>query len=213
MREIELPFYKKTILHLCADIGSDSRYYQLSEDYNVIMIGEEVGVENYHPQGEIHGIIANPVCTEFQTINGYGKVNNTEKGMFLVNHCLRIVEEANPSWWVMENPARGELRKFIGEPKHVYQPWHYGSPWTKSTALWGEFNMPPKKYSKWDEVKQNKKLYKRPGRNKPNLAFLHKSAIEFMPEYQWCRHKINCDADLRSLCSDGFARDFFKSNQ
>jgi len=36
---------KKTILHLCADIGSDSRFYSLDEKYNVIKIGKEIGVE------------------------------------------------------------------------------------------------------------------------------------------------------------------------
>ena len=58
---------KKIILHLCADLGSDSLFYQLSDEYEVIMIGEEVGVENYHPPKNVHGIIANPVCTEFST--------------------------------------------------------------------------------------------------------------------------------------------------
>lgn len=204
---------KKVILHLCADIGSDSRYYQTNENYEVIKIGEDIGVQDYTPPDNVHGIIANPVCTEFQTINGYGKVNDTEKGMFLVNHCLRIIKEANPKWWVMENPARGTLRKIIGEPKYTYQPWQYGSPWTKSTALWGEFNMPDKLFTDWDDVTQNPDLYKRPGRGKPNLAFLHKSALKFMPEYSWCKESIKCDADLRSLCSDGFAKAFYKSNQ
>ena len=40
---------KKIILHLCADIGSDSLFYQLSDEYEVIMIGEDIGVENYIP--------------------------------------------------------------------------------------------------------------------------------------------------------------------
>ena len=31
----------KTILHLCADIGSDSYYYQLDNDYEVIKIGKK----------------------------------------------------------------------------------------------------------------------------------------------------------------------------
>ena len=68
----------KTILHLCADLGSDSKYYQLDPEYSVIMIGEKIGVENYDPPENVHGIIANPVCTEFQTINGYGRVNDTD---------------------------------------------------------------------------------------------------------------------------------------
>jgi hypothetical protein len=37
----------KTILHLCADLGSDSRPYQLANGYKVILIGKDIGVENY----------------------------------------------------------------------------------------------------------------------------------------------------------------------
>jgi len=203
---------KKLILHLCADLGSDSRFYQLDPAYEVIMVGKDIGVENFHPPSMVHGIIANPVCTEFQTINGYGKVNDLAQGMFLVNHCLRIIKTAQPSWWVMENPARGELRKLIGEPKAVYQPWQYGSPWTKATALWGEFVMPRKEYAKWDNVPLKLPLYTRPGRGKPNLAFLHKSAIDLIPEFQFAKPYVKTDADLRSLCSQGFAKAFYESN-
>ena len=110
----------------------------------------------------------------------------------------------------MNNPAQLDV---LGEPTYTYQPWQYGSPWTKKTALWGEFNIPTKTYTKWIDVPKNENLYTRPGRPKPSLAFLHKSAIQFMPEYNWCKHRIKCDADLRSLCSDGFAKQFFKHNQ
>lgn len=41
----------KTILHLCADLGSDSRPYQLNDEYNVICIGKQIGVENYSYSG------------------------------------------------------------------------------------------------------------------------------------------------------------------
>jgi len=204
---------RKVILHLCADLGSDSLFYQLSNEYDVIMIGENIGVENYHPPKNVYGIIANPVCTEFQTINGYGKVNDTEKGMFLVNHCKRIINEAKPVFWVMENPARGELRKFIGEPKMVYQPWQFGSPWTKATALWGNFNIPKKLFSKWEDVPNKLPIYTRPGRGKPNLAFLHKSSVNLIPEMQWAKDSIKCDADIRSMCSRGFAEQFYLNNR
>ena len=213
MKEIDLPFNKKIILHLCADIGSDSRYYQLSEDYIVIKIGEKIGVENYIPPNKVCGVIANPVCTEFSTAKGFHKENDINKGMFLVNHCLRIIKESNPDWWVMENPAMGKLKESIGKPNNIYQPWEYGTPWTKKTALWGEFTMPEKRYDKWEDVPKNDNLYVRPGRGKPSLAFLHKSAINFTPEYNWCKQRIICDADFRSLCSDGFAKDFFLCNQ
>ena len=62
----------KTILHLCADLGSDSYPYQCDSDYRVIRIGKEYGVENLTKEtllrdfgvSEVHGIIANPVCTD-----------------------------------------------------------------------------------------------------------------------------------------------------
>jgi hypothetical protein len=175
------------------------------------MVGESIGVENFHQEGQIHGIIANPVCTEFATINGYGKVNDTERGMDLVNECYRIIREAQPEWYVVENPARGELKKFLGKPDATYQPWQYGSPWTKHTALWGKFTMPKPIYKSWEDVPKLP-LYTRPGRGKPNLAFMHKSAVDLIPEMQWARDRIKTDADFRSMCSQGFARAFKEAN-
>ena len=84
----------KIILHLCADLGSDSRPYQLDESYEVIKIGKDVGVENYTPPKNVHGIIANPVCTEFSTANGFHKKNDTEKGMELVRLCTDKLNQA-----------------------------------------------------------------------------------------------------------------------
>lgn len=133
--------------------------------------------------------------------------------MFLVNHCLRIIKETNPKWWVLENPANGRLKEILGPPKAIYQPWQYGSPWTKKTALWGKFIMPEPIYEKWEDVPKIPELYTRPGRSKPALAFLHKSSIELIPEFSWAKEYIKCDADIRSMCSQGFAKEFYKANQ
>lgn len=203
---------KKIILHLCADLGSDSRPYQLSDEYEVIMVGEAIGVENYHPPKGVHGIIANPVCTEFSTAKGFHKDCDIETGMIMVNHCLRIIQEANPKWYAIENPANGRLKQELGAPDLIYQPWQYGSPWTKRTALWGNFNKPEPLFSKWEDVPKNPNLYVRPGRPKPALAFLHKSALQYIEEFQFAADHIKCDADLRSMCSQGFAEAFFKAN-
>jgi len=205
---------KKIILHLCADLGSDSRYYQLDDDYEVIKIGQEIGVENYTPPENVYGIIANPPCTEFSTAICFTHVGDIEKGMELVNHCFRIIKESNPKFWVIENPARGRLREQIGKPKATYQPWQYGSPWTKQTALWGEFNMPSKTYRKWEDV-PNKidSLWIRKGRTKPALVYLHKSAINLISEFEFAREHIKCDADIRSMCSQGFAKAFYEANR
>lgn len=204
---------RKIILHLCADLGSDSRYYQLDDNYEVIKVGIDVGVENYQPPENVYGVIANPPCTEFSTAINFNHIGDLKKGMELVNHCLRIIKECNPKFWVLENPARGRLKEKIGKYKHSYQPWQYGSPWTKSTALWGNFNMPDKLYTKWEQVPNKIDLWIRKGRTKPALVYLHKSAINLIPEFEFAREYIKCDADLRSMCSQGFAKAFYEANR
>ena len=185
---------KKVILHLCADIGSDSWFYANNDEYKVIKVGKEIGVENYTPPDDVYGVIANPVCTEFSILKNPNGKGDHEKGMFLVNHCLRI------------------LKEFLGAPKLTYQPYEYGSPWTKKTALWGEFNI-PKKIHTWETVEKNPKLYVRPNRGKPSLAFLHKSAIYDIPEFLKFADLVHDDMSLRSLCSQTFAQQFFNANR
>lgn len=200
----------RTILQLCADTGSDTKPYK-DNGYNVILIGQEIGVENYHPPADVYGIIANPVCTEFSTARSNGKARNPEEGMKLVRECLRIIEEAKPHFWAIENPATGRLKDFLGEPVMTYEPWHYGSPWTKKTALWGKFNKPERVYLKWEDVPKIAGLYQRPGRGKPSLAFMHKSAAKLIPEFS-C-FSPDSDMEFRSLCSQKFAQAFFQANR
>ena len=204
---------KKIILHLCADIGSDSYPYQCDENYEVIKVGKDIGVENFTYSGDVVGVIANPPCTEFSTARADGKAREGEIGYTIVDHCLRIIKEVSPQWWVLENPARGTLKNYLGEPKYKYEPWHYGSPWTKQTALWGNFNIPQKQYINWERVTKNDKLYVRPGRPKPSLAFLHKSAIHNIPEFEPFIPFVESDMSFRSLCSQGFAKEFKRANK
>lgn len=201
----------KTILHLCADTGSDSKPWK-DAGYDVILVGSNIGVENFHAPKGVYGVIANPVCTEFSTARSSGKARNPEKGLFLVNECLRIIKEANPSFWVIENPAKGVLKKYLGKPTYEYEPWWYGSPWTKRTALWGVFNTPPREYYRWEDVPKLSGLYQRPGRGKPSLAFMHKSHYHAIPEF----HALpvpESDMEFRSLCSQKFARAFYEANK
>lgn len=124
----------KTILHLCADIGSDTRPYAAA-GYDVILVGKSIGVENYNPPGNVYGIIANPVCTDFSIAQGFHKQGDYQRGLKLVVECQRIIAQAKPRFWVIENPASGRLKDFLGPPRMVYEPWQYGSPWTKKTAI------------------------------------------------------------------------------
>lgn len=205
----------KIILQLCADTGSDTKPYQDDPNYEVRLIGSEIGVENYHVTEPIYGIIANPVCVEFSTARAGGKARDPQEGMFLVNECLRIIREAQEmgglKFWVIENPAKGELKNYMGQPKFQYQPWEFGSPWTKKTALWGEFNIPDKVYTDWADVPKLEGLYQRPGRGKPSLAFMHKSAYALIPEFQ-SLPVPESDMEFRSLCSQKFAQAFKQVN-
>jgi hypothetical protein len=200
---------EKVILQLCADTGSDTMPYR-KNGYKVILVGSEIGVENYHPPENVYGIIANPVCTEFSIATGFHKQGDYDKGLFLVRECQRIIKEANPVFWVIENPASGRLKNYLGAPTMTYEPWHYGSPWTKKTALWGNFNIPPRKYISWDAVPKIEGLYVRPGRGKPSLAFMHKSAARLIPEFS--EFYPESDMEFRSLCSQKFAQSFYEVN-
>lgn len=201
----------KTILHLCADTGSDTKPYK-DAGYEVILVGKDIGVENYHPPKDVYGVIANPVCLEFSTARSTGKARNPDEGMFLVKECQRIISECNPTFWVIENPARGVLRNYLGKPQLTYQPWEYGSPWAKHTALWGKFNIPPKIFKNWKDVEKIPELYTRPNRGKPSLAFNHKNHKRFIREFD-CFENVDSDMEFRSLCSQKFAQAFFKVNR
>lgn len=202
----------KTILQLCADTGSDTKPYR-DAGYNVILVGKDIGVENYHPPDDVYGIIANPVCTEFSIATGFHKNGNYEKGLFLVRECQRVIAECGNSltFWVIENPASGRLKEFLGNPAMTYEPWHFGSPWTKNTALWGRFNPPTPTYSQWQDVPKIPELYVRPGRPKPSIAFLHKSAVKLIPEF--AAFDPSTDMEFRSLCSQKFAQAFYEANK
>jgi len=203
----------KIILHLCADVGSDSYPYK-NAGYEVRCIGKDIGIETYSPPSNVYGIIANPVCTEFSVVRGgFHKDGDYEKGMILVNHCKRIIGESNPKFWVIENPATGKLKNFLGQPDYTYEPWMFGDPWTKKTALWGKFNHPEYIYTNWADVPKNKKLYIRPGRKKPGMAFFHKSAIHHIHAFSIFVDSVSNDMDFRSLCPQGFANAFFNVNK
>jgi len=141
----------------------------------------------------------------------YPHMSDPESGMRLVHECLRVIKEAQPEWWVIESPATGTLRDYLGAPDFTYQPWQYGSPWTKLTGLWGDFTEPAPIYERWEDVPKLD-LWARSGR-KPSIVYLHKSAFNLIPEFRDSGMPApTTDAELRSLCSQGFARAFKESN-
>lgn len=194
----------KIILHLCADIGSDSEPYKKA-GYKVVRIGQKVGVENYHPPKNVYGIIANPPCTMFS----YARTNAKQPrdligAMRVVYHCLRIIWECqydvpnnrkitSLKFWIIENPF-GLLRFFLGKPVLIYSPREYGDNYKKRTCLWGHFNIP-------------KKIRSLKNARAPKFDKMKSRSIHYKGNERLTR------TERRSIASPYFTQAFFEANQ
>lgn len=194
----------KTILHLCADIGSDSKPYK-DAGYEVICVGEKTDVRTYMPPDNVYGIIANPPCTHFSMARTNAKnPRDLRRGMELVFHCLRIIWECqyriskdtqkySPlKFWMLENP-NGMLKWFLGSPVMQYSPEEYGDVYQKTTNLWGWFNIPKKTAVKTGKLVKFDKLLS------------HQIHPELFGKLT--------RTERRSVCSAKFAQAFFEANQ
>jgi len=201
----------KIILDLCGGTGSWSKPYKdAGYDVRIITL-PDYDVRTYEPPENVYGILAAPPCTEFSVLNCIAapRERNEDEGMEIVNACLDIINKCKPKFWAMENPT-GYLRKYIGTPKMSFQPWEFGDAWTKRTDIWGDYNLPLKIYKQWDDVPKLP-LYIRPNREKPNFAFLHKSAIKDIP--QLSEYNPKTDAEFRAITPPSFAKAFFLANK
>ena len=161
------------------------------------------------PIEEVYGILAAPPCNEFSIAKDHKLTRDLQKGLKVVNACRDIIKLCKPQFYAIENPV-GHLRKFLGKPNYTFQPWWFGDPWTKRTDVWGKFNNPTRIYEEWETVPKIKELYIRPGRTKPSIAFLHKSAKRYIPSFK-C-FKAETDAAFRAITPQGFAKWFFEAN-
>jgi hypothetical protein len=102
--------------------------------------------------GTVDAILAAPPCTDFavsgakhwhkkaneSVLPGFSK--QVDISIELAKQVLRCIEYLQPDWWAVEQPV-GRLHKLLpefGKP-WFWQPWWYGDPWTKKTALYGNF--------------------------------------------------------------------------
>ena len=137
----------KIILDLCGGTGSWSKpYAEAGYDVRVITLPEH-DVRTYIPPRGVYGVLAAPPCTD---LSGSGARWWKQKGqeallaaLSTVDACLRIIVMSRPQFWSLENPV-GRLRKYLGDPRLIFNPCDYGDPYTKKTLLWGMFNLPEK---------------------------------------------------------------------
>lgn len=177
----------KIILDLCGGTGSWSLPYK-EAGYDVRNITlPEYDVRTYKlPKEPIYGILAAPPCTHFAVSGARWFKSKGEKalleGLAVADACIRIVWATKPKFWVLENPV-GRLVNYYGKPKMYFNPCDYGDPYTKKTALWGEFNEPGKNPVKPE--KNSRIWYMSPGLKR---------------------------AELRAITPAGFAQAFFEAN-
>lgn len=212
----------KIILDLCGGTGAWSKPYKdAGYDVHVLTLPEHdvtrltdiPGDIGYALQeGNVYGILAAPPCTEFSIARNdktAKRPRSMEKGMEVVHACLRIIWWAQYKkfrkgeglqFWCLENPATGYLTRFLGKPAMIFEPWEFGDPYSKKTALWGNFNEPIKKPVK------------------PTRGTMVKYASQFddlKPVDEEYREKLGVDTRTirRSITPQGFAEAFFKANQ
>lgn len=139
----EIPTKRRVILDLCAGSGAWSEPYKRA-GYKVVRVTlPKADVRTFSAKGlRVWGVLAAPPCTEFSLArNAARKVRDFAEGMACVNAIYRLVQQTRPRWWALENPV-GMLSTWLGTPRDVFDPCDFGDPWTKRTALWGEFRTP-----------------------------------------------------------------------
>jgi hypothetical protein len=186
----------KTILSLCDFTGTWPKPYK-DVGYNVIQVdikhGDDVRLLRVDTLPPIYGVLAAPPCTHFAGSGArWWKEKGTAAlldGLQIVDACLRIITAVRPKWWALENPV-GRLNHYLGKPTFYFDPCDYGDPYTKRTALWGDFTPPMGLFierADWAvEATEGSKMHRIP----PS------------PERQ----------ALRSVTPSGFAQAFFTAN-
>ncbi len=131
----------RVVLDLCSGSGAWSEPYRRA-GYRVVCVDATNGadVRLFTAPSGVHGVLAAPPCTEFSLAKN-GRERNLVLGLELVSACLRIIVGVRPKWWALENPV-GLLSRYLGTPLDVWEPYEFGDPWTKRTAVWGEFKIP-----------------------------------------------------------------------
>jgi DNA (cytosine-5)-methyltransferase 1 len=95
-------------------------------------------VRKFHaPAGHFAGVIGGPPCQNF---SGANRAKDFAAGMELVNEFLRIVTEADPDWWLMENVSGSPTvtvpgfvtqifhieASHVGSDQHRLRKFHFG---------------------------------------------------------------------------------------
>lgn len=198
----------KIILDLCGGTGSWSKPYR-DAGYDVRLVTlPQHDVLTYKPPENVYGILAAPPCTQFSFAKSTGKPRDLEQGMAVVKACLNIIwqcqyrlksplaKETPLKFWAVENPY-GLLRRFLGHPVAIVQPWMWGDMYQKKTCLWGFFNAPKPRITEYKTTKFDK---------------LHMRQLPKIPDGYYSPIE-NKRQSMRAVTPQGFAQAFYKANR
>ena len=205
----------KIILDLCGGTGCWSKFYK-DNGYDVRVITlPDYDVLTYEPPKNVYGILAAPPCTMFSIARNdktARQPRDLKGGMEIVNACLRIIHtclydnyrvEQGLKFWALENPASGYLKRFLGKPALIFEPYEYGDPYTKKTAIWGEFKEPKKCIvEKLDNVRGNFTKYNK------DYNSLKDIPIGYCEKTGYDKRTVR-----RSMTPLGFAKAFYEANK
>ncbi len=192
------------ILDLCGGSGNWSKPYA-EADYDVLLIDIQLPDRCGAVFGDVAhlerlpfrviGVLAAPPCTMFSRAGNRWIRSPAQmaEALRVVDACLRIVKVHEPDWWALENPV-GKLSRYLGPPRMTFNPCDYGDPYTKLTALWGDFKIPKKNPVEPMRVD---------GGHHSQDAYLLK---------KFGRMPRSTRAALRSQTPPGFAKAFFEVN-
>lgn len=178
---------RSIILDLCGGTGAWSKpYTEAGYDVRIITLPDHDVRLLTLPKKDVYGVLAAPPCTHLAVSGARWWKEKGDMALLealsIVDACLRIIYATGPTFWALENPV-GRLVHYLGPPRMYFDPCDYGDPWTKKTALWGEFNIPAKN----------------------PVEPVEGSKIHLMPPSP-------DRAALRSITSPGFANAFFEAN-
>lgn len=185
----------------------DIRLTEITDDFITFRSPHFSGNSCVVRKKSIKGILAAPPCTMFSLARTNAKKErDLHEGMECVKACLDIIyscqeikqsknsKVTNLDWWALENPYHGLLKRIIGNPSFVFDPYEFGDMYKKKTALWGYFKEPKKKqFSELPKMVKFDKL----------------STKEIHPEYYGKYDRTV----RRSITPAGFANAFYKANK
>ena len=126
----------------CTEYGSEVQAFK-DRGHSVTTLGLDgdvdiqIDIRDFSTTEHYDFMTFHPPCTEFSKANWrLGKCKNRKPDMSIVEACFRIVKEAKPIYWMIENP-QGCLRHFIGRPQYYIKYGDYGYYSQKPTDLWG----------------------------------------------------------------------------